>query len=200
MSLNYKWFSTMWGVYIFAGAAGSSMSLLVLVISALRRAGYLQQVVTVEHYHIMGKWMLAFSVFWAYIGFSQYMLIWYANIPEETQYFIARNTESWWALSTILVLGRFFGPFGILLMQSIKKHPHQLCWVAGWIVCMQALDIYIIILPALHGTGVHLSLWDFVPLIGMGATLAFVYLRIVGKTSLFPVRDPRLIESLKLVN
>jgi hypothetical protein len=200
MSLNYKWFSTMWGVYIFAGAAGSSMSLLVLVISALRRAGYLQQVVTTEHYHIMGKWMLAFSVFWAYIGFSQYMLIWYANIPEETQYYIARNTESWWALSTILVLGRFFGPFGILLMQSVKKRPHQLCWVAGWIICMQALDIYIIILPALHGTGVHLSLWDFVPLIGIGATLAFVYLRIVGKTSLFPVRDPRLIESLKLVN
>ena len=200
MSLNYKWFSTMWGVYIFAGAAGSSMSLLVLVITALRRAGYLKDVVTVEHYHIMGKWMLAFSVFWAYIGFSQYMLIWYANIPEETQYFLARTTESWWNLSMLLVVGRFFGPFGILLLQSIKKHPHQLCWVAGWILCMQMLDMYLIILPALHGTGVHLSIWDFVPLIGMGATLAFVYLRIVGKTSLFPVRDPRLIESLKLVN
>ena len=200
MSLNYKWFSTMWGVYIFAGAAGSSMSLLVLVITALRRAGYLKDVVTVEHYHIMGKWMLAFSIFWAYIGFSQYMLIWYANIPEETQYFLARNTESWWNLSMLLVVGRFFGPFAILLLQSIKKHPHQLCWMAGWIVCMQALDMYIIVLPALHGTGVHLSLWDFVPLIGMGATLAFVYLRVVGKTSLFPVRDPRLIESLKLVN
>jgi hypothetical protein len=200
MSLNYKWFSTMWGVYIFAGAAGSSMSLLVLVITALRRAGYLKDVVTVEHYHIMGKWMLAFSVFWAYIGFSQYMLIWYANIPEETQYFLARTTESWWNLSMLLVVGRFFGPFGILLLQSIKKHPHQLCWVAGWIVCMQMLDMYLIILPALHGTGLHLSLWDFVPLIGMGATLTFIYLRIVGKTSLFPVRDPRLIESLKLVN
>src|SRR5205814_5648274 len=74
MSLNYKWFSTMFGVYIFAGTAGSSMSLLVLVITALRRAGYLKEVVTLEHYHIMGKWMLAFSVFWAYIGFSQYML------------------------------------------------------------------------------------------------------------------------------
>src|SRR5207247_79205 len=96
MSLNYHWFSTMWGPYIFAGAAGSSMSLLVLVITALRKAGYLQEVITLEHYHIMGKWMLAFSVFWAYIGFSQYMLIWYANIPEETEYFIRRNTESWW--------------------------------------------------------------------------------------------------------
>src|ERR1700730_16513336 len=200
MSLNYKWFSTMWGVYIFAGAAGSSMSLLVLVITALRNAGYLQDVVTVEHYHIMGKWMLAFSVFWAYIGFSQYMLIWYANMPEETQYFLVRNTESWWWLSLFLVIGRFFGPFAILLLRSIKQHPRQLCVVAAWILCMQMLDMYVIILPALHGTGVHLSIWDFVPLISIGATLAFIYLRIVGKTSVFPVRDPRLIESINLKN
>jgi hypothetical protein len=200
MSLNYRWFSTMFGVYIFAGAAGSSMSLLVLVISALQRAGYLKNVVTLEHYHIMGKWMFAFCVFWAYIGFGQYMLIWYANIPEETQYFLTRNTESWWGLSMLLVIGRFFGPFAILLLQSIKKHPRQLCYVAAWILLMQMLDIYLVVLPALHGTGVHVSLWDFTALIAIGATLAFVYLRIVGKTSLFPVRDPRLVESLKLVN
>jgi hypothetical protein len=200
MSLNYRWFSTMWGVYLFAGAAGSSMSLLVLVISGLRRAGYLREVVTVEHYHIMGKWMLAFCVFWAYIGFGQYMLIWYANIPEETEYFIARNTESWWFLSTLLVFGRFFIPFPILLVRSIKTHTNQICAAAVWLVLMQMLDIYVIVLPALHGTGVHLSVWDLVCPIAIGSSLAFVYLRIVGRSSLFPVRDPRLIESLNLVN
>src|SRR5436853_3964139 len=200
LGLQYRWFSTMFGVYIFAGAAGSSMSLLVLVITALRNAGYLKNVVTMEHYHIMGKWMFAFCVFWAYIGFGQYMLIWYANIPEETQYFLIRNTESWWYVSMLLVFGRFFGPFVILLIRSIKQHPNQLCLVAAWILFMQLLDFYLVVLPALHGTGVHLSLWDVVALIGTGATLAFVYLRIVGKSSLFPVRDPRLIESLKLVN
>jgi len=200
MSLNYKWFSTMWGVYIFAGAAGSSMALLVLVITALRNAGYMQGVVTEEHYHVMGKWMLAFTVFWAYIGFSQYMLIWYANMPEETQYYIVRNTESWWILSLILVVGRFFGPFAVLLLQGIKKQPRRLCLVAAWILCMQALDMYIIVLPVLHGTGVHLSIWDFVPLISIGATLAFVYLRILGRTPVFPVRDPRLIESINYKN
>ena len=200
LGLQYRWFSTMFGVYIFAGAAGSSMSLLVLVITALRNAGYLKNVVTLEHYHIMGKWMFAFCVFWAYIGFGQYMLIWYANMPEETKYFLVRNTESWWFLSMLLVFGRFFGPFVILLLISIKKHPRQLCWVAAWILFMQLIDIYVVVLPALHGTGVHVSVWDFAALIGIGATLAFVYLRIVGKTSLFPVRDPRLVESLKLVN
>src|SRR6266436_191337 len=151
MSLNYRWFSTMFGVYIFAGAAGSSMSLLVLVITALRQAGYLNNVVTLEHYHIMGKWMFAFCVFWAYIGFGQYMLIWYANMPEETKYFLVRNTESWWYLSMLLVFGRFFGPFVILLLRSIKKHPSQLCYIAGWMLFMQLLDMYLVVLPALHG-------------------------------------------------
>src|SRR5436190_21811311 len=199
LGVDYHWFSTMWGVYIFAGAAGSSMSLLVLVTTALRKAGYLQ-VVTLEHYHIMGKWMLAFSVFWAYIGFSQYMLYWYANIPEETQYFLVRNTESWWPLSMLLVIGRFFIAFAILLLQGIKKKPYQLCIVAGWVMFMQALDMYIIVLPSLHGTGVHLSIWDFLCPIAIGCSLAFLYLRLIGKTSTFPVRDPRLIESLRLRN
>jgi hypothetical protein len=201
LGLDYHWFSTMWGVYIFAGAAGSSMSLLVLVITALRNAGYLKDIVTVEHYHIMGKWMLAFCVFWAYIGFSQYMLIWYANMPEETEYFIRRNTESWNSLTLFLVIGRFFVPFALLLLRSPKKKPRQLCLIAGWIVFMQLLDIYIVILPALHSKGLHLSIWDFVSVIAIGATLAFVYLRLLlARTSLFPNRDPRLLESLRTIN
>lgn len=197
---DYKWFSTMWGVYIFAGAAGSSMSLLVLVITALKSAGYLRDTVNLEHYHTMGKWMLAFTVFWAYIGFSQYMLIWYANMPEETQYFIRRNTESWNVLSIVLVVGRFFIGFPLLLLRGPKKQPLKLCIIAGWIMLMQLIDMYIVIMPALHGAGIHVTIWDFVPLLAIGGTLAFCYLRIVGKTSLFPNRDPRLIESLHMVN
>ncbi len=200
MSLNWHWFSTMWGPYIFAGTAGSSMALIILVTAALQKAGYLREVVTIEHYHIMGKWLLAFTVFWAYIGFSQYMLYWYANIPEETQYFLIRNTESWNVLSWFLVVFRFFVPFALLLPRYSKKKLTVLLCIAGWIICMQVLDIYVVVLPALHGTGVHLSILDFLPLIGIGGTLAFFYLRIVGKTSLFPVRDPRLLESLRLTN
>jgi hypothetical protein len=199
-SLNYKWFSTMWGVYIFAGACGSSMATLILVITALRKAGYLKETVTIEHYHIMGKWLLAFTVFWAYIGFSQYMLIWYANIPEETEYFILRNTESWNVMSIFLMIGRFWLPFGFLLLRATKKKIPTLCMVAGWIVFMQFVDIYIVVLPELHRTGVHVSILDFLPVIGIGATLAFIFLRVVTKSSLFPVRDPRLMESLRIVN
>ncbi len=100
----------------------------------------------------------------------------------------------------LLVIGRFFIAFPILLMRSIKKDPHQLSIVAGWILCMQMLDIYLIVLPALHGTGFHPSIWDLLSVVAIGATLGFVYLRMVPRTSLFPVRDPRLIESLTTVN
>lgn len=200
MGLDYKWFSTMWGVYVFAGAAGSAMSLLVLLVTALRSKGYFQNIVTMEHYHIMGKLMLAFCVFWAYIGFSQYLLIWYSNIPEETSYFIRRNIGSWYYWSTFLVIGRFFLPFPILLMQGVKKKPGLLCWVAAWILFMQMVDIYVIVMPMLHTHGFAPHPLDLLALLAIGSLLAFVFIKLLEKNSLFPVRDPRLPQSLKLTN
>jgi len=199
MGLDYKWGSTMWGVYIFAGAAGSSMSLLVLLTTWLRNKGYLKGV-TVEHYHVMGKLMLAFCIFWAYIGFSQYMLIWYANIPEETEYFIRRNIASWHTLSTLLVVGRFFLPFPLLLLQWTKKTMRMICSVAGWMLVMQYLDLYVIIMPMLHKTGFSPSVLDLFTLMGIGGTLGALFLWMLPKTNLFPLKDPRLPESLRLSN
>jgi len=198
MGLDYHWFSTMWGVYIFAGAAGSSMSLLVLIVTALKSNGYLK-VVNDEHYHIMGKFMLAFTIFWAYIGFSQYMLIWYANIPEETAYFRLRNTESWWYFSQFLVVGRFFLPFPVLLFQFIKK-TKLINYVAGWVLLMQLLDMYVIVLPELHRTGFSPSIFDLTSLVGIGGILGWLFFKHLGQSFLFPTRDPRLLGSLKLTN
>ena len=200
MGLDYHWFSTMWGVYIFAGAAGSSMSLLVLLITALKSKGYLKAVNN-EHYHIMGKFMLAFTIFWAYIGFSQYMLIWYANIPEETIYFRIRNTETWWYFSQFLVIGRFFLPFPVLLMQMTKKTKY-INYVAVWILLMQLLDVFVIVLPALHPQGVRFSdvFFSACSLVGIGGILGWVFLKNIGKSNLFPMRDPRLLGSIKLTN
>lgn len=199
MGLDYHWFSTMWGVYVFAGAAGSSMALLVLVVSALRRAGYLQAV-NLEHYHVMGKFLLAFTVFWAYIGYSQYMLIWYANIPEETIYFKIRNTESWHILSTLLVVGRFFLPFPFLLFQGTKKKVGVLCGISVWILMMQLLDIYVIVLPSLHQTGLSVSIYDFSCLISLVGAGVFVFFRKLASANVFPNRDPRLAGSVNLSN
>jgi cytochrome bd-type quinol oxidase subunit 2 len=128
------------------------------------------------------------------------MLIWYANMPEETEWFIRRNTESWNSLNLFLVIGRFFVPFALLLIRAPKRNARKLCLIAGWIVFMQLVDIYIVVLPMLYPAGLHITIWDFPPLIGMGATLAFFYLRILARTSLFPNRDPRLLESLRTTN
>ena len=201
MGLDYHWSSTMWGVYLFAGAAGSSMSLLVLIITGLKSKGYLK-VVNEEHYHMMGKWLLAFTIFWAYIGFDQYMLIWYAKIPEETIYFIVRTTGNWWYLSFGLVLFRFFLPFPILLTQWIKKTPQYLKYMAMWILFMELVDVFVIVLPFLHkgGFGFMDVLCSVFPLLGIGGILGWLFFRNLTANYLFPTKDPRLAGSLKLAN
>ena len=200
MSVNFHWYSTMWGVYLFAGSAWSSMALLIVVVRWLQSLGYLKGVVSTEHYHIMGKLLLSFTVFWAYIGFSQFFLIWYANIPEETEYFLIRNTESWNTLSILLVIGHFFVTFALLLPRAAKTNPKRLAWIACWVLFMHLFDLYIIVLPFLHPAGFAPNPLDLLALGAIGAPLAFLFIQALGRHSLFPVHDPRLPESLRLVN
>lgn len=198
MGLDFKWVSTMWGVYIFAGSALSSLCVLLLIVTALRSAGYLEGIVSERHYALMGQLMTAFTVFWAYIGFDQYMLIWYANIPEETVYFLRRNTESWCTLNIILVLGHFLVPFLLLLFRNPKRRPAYLCGVACWILLMHLLDVYIIVLPMLHPAGVSPSILDLLSLVAIGSALAAVFLKRLGDVPLWPLRDPRLKDSINI--
>ncbi len=200
MALDYTWFSTMWGPYIFAGSALSAMAVLILFITWLKSLGYLQGVVSMEHYHIMGKLLFAFTVFWAYVSFSQYMLIWYANIPEETSYFLRRNTGSWNLMNIILVIGHFFLPFVFLIRRRMKTNATLLCVGAVWLLIMHMLDLYIIVLPVLHAAGFAPHVLDVTSFLAIGGLLAFLFLSSVGKVSLFAARDPRIIESLKCSN
>ena len=206
MSLDYLWFSTMWGVYIFAGCAWSSMALMFLILTYVRSLGYLQKVVSMEHYHLMGKLLFAFTVFWAYIAFSQYFLIWYANIPEETRFYFIRNTGSWRDLSIFLVIGHFVAPFVLLLSQPRKKNPLVICAIAVWVILMHLVDIYWNVIPERGpslGAGVVVDgAWvgDVVALCAVVGTLGYIYLRSLGKNSLYATRDPRLIESINVKN
>ena len=209
MALDYSWFSTMWGVYLFAGAALNSMGVLILILTALRRTGHLEKVVTKEHYHIMGKLMHAFVVFWAYIAFSQYFLIWYANITEETKFFLTRNTGFWNAYTImLLVVGHFFIPFIVLLIRAHKTTTWIICSVAVWNLIMHFFDIYWIIIaeraPSLtKGASNWLpGMWifDLLAFVGVGGIFVFFLTRALGSASLYPCRDPRLDESLNLTN
>lgn len=206
VGLDYNWFSTMWGVYIFAGCAWASMALTILVVTWLRGLGYMNKVVTDEHYHLMGKLLFAFTVFWAYIAFSQYFLIWYANITEETRFYLTRNTEAWRGVSIFIVVGHFVGPFLLLLSQPRKKNPVVVSLVCIWILFMHLVDIYWNVIPE-RGPSLGQGVWvpgawvqDVAALCAVFGTMGFLYLRGLSKYSLYPWRDPRLIESVNVVN
>ncbi len=212
MGLDYTWFSTMWGVYLFAGSALNSMGLLILLVTCLRRAGYLKNVVTVEHYHLMGKLMLAFVIFWAYIAFSQFFLIWYANITEETKFFLTRNSGFWNTYTiAFLVIGHFFVPFTVLLVQKVKKLPLVISGVAIWNLLMHAFDLYWIIIPergpSLTAASGEMAItipgawvYDIIAFVSVAGIFGFFLLKQLASASLFPCRDPRLDESLNVVN
>ena len=204
MAINPHWYSTMWGVYLFAGSAWSSMALLIVVAFRLQQAGYLQGIVTLEHYHIMGKLLLSFTVFWAYIAFDQYFLYWYGNIPEEVEYFVRRNTENWNYLSIALVALHFFLPFLLLLPRVTKRTPAYLARIATFALCVQLLDIYIIVIAAApseeRGATLLTFVFALVSLVAIAAPLTLLFLRNLGRHALYPLRDPRIVKSLKLVN
>ncbi len=209
MALDYAWFSTMWGVYLFAGSALNSMAFLIILLTLLRRQGYLKQVVTEEHYHLMGKLLLAFTIFWAYIAFSQFFLIWYANITEETKFYLTRNTAYWNTHAILfLVIGHFFLPFGILLIQGLKKKPVILSAVAVWSLVMHFCDIYWIIIPErgpslTAGQDMILAgniFTDLLAWVAVAGIFGFAVMHFLGKGSLYPCRDPRLDESLNVMN
>lgn len=203
MGLDFHWFSTMWGVYVFANAAGASMALLIIIITLLRSMGYLKEVISLEHYYLMGKLLFAFTVFWAYIAFSQYMLIWYANIPEETIFFRNRSQGAWWWYAVILFTPcKFVIPFVLLLTQWAKKSPKFLCLIAGWILLMFTLEMYWLIMPQFPTirTSIMPSLLDFLSFAAVFGILGALFLRSLGKYNLFPLFDPRLKESVTVKN
>jgi hypothetical protein len=138
MSLDPHWYSTIFGVYYFAGSVVGFFALLALVVYLLQRAGRLTRAITIEHYHDLGKLIFAFVVFWAYIAFSQYLLIWYANIPEETVWYLRRQSGSWAAVSLVLLFAHFVVPFVALLSRVSKRRKSLLAAVA---VCTGSTSI-----------------------------------------------------------
>lgn len=213
--MDYTWFSTMYGVYIFAGCAINSMAVIIITVYLLRKNGYLKHVVSQEHFHIMGKLLFAFTVFWAYVTFSQYFLIWYANITEETKYFIIRNTAGWNIASIALVILHFVLPFVVLLQQWLKKKPYLLSAVAIYMLLVHVLDLYLIVIPERgislgnidHKTFGDIAvtipnawLGDILAFVTIGAGFLFFFLRALGQHALYPHRDPRILESANLSN
>ena len=201
MSLDPHWFSTIFGVYIFAGAFSSAIALITLTAILLqRRGGVLKRTVTVEHYHDLGKWMFAFTVFWAYIAFSQYMLIWYGGIPEETVFYRHRLEHGWQWHSAALLLLHFILPFFILLPRATKRTVPLLGVMAVWFLVMQWFDLYWIAMPVHLEDHAAFHFVDFTAWLGLFGLFISLFMWRLSRHSLVPARDPYLEASLRFEN
>ncbi len=200
MSVDPHWFSTIFGVYYFAGAVVVTMATLAVLAAYLQWQGRLRDIVTPEHYHDLGKLLFGFIVFWAYIAFSQYMLYWYGNIPEETGWYLLRQSEGWVGLSLALLFGHFIIPFLALISRYPKRRPRLLVLASLWMIVMHWLDLYYLVGPAFTPDGVSLGLIDLSCFVGMGGLFFFVIALRLRKRALVPIGDPRLAESLAFEN
>ena len=237
MSLDPHWFSTIFGICYFAGGFMAFLAFAILMAQWLGKHGYLKEVINTEHYHDLGKLLFAFMVFWTYVNFSQYMLIWYANLPEETSFYYYRKEGGWSAVGTILIFGHFLIPFAFLMSRHIKRNPVTLAIGAIFLLVIHWIDMQYLILPnaahAKHGHGgdhaaehadaahqamtsggglfghfghnmgvwLHgLTLFDLLCFIGMLSFVAGLTLMGVRKNNLVPMRDPRLLETLRFQN
>ncbi|PKK83136.1 MAG: hypothetical protein CVT49_10020 [candidate division Zixibacteria bacterium HGW-Zixibacteria-1] len=200
MSLDAHWYSTIFGVYIFSGALLAMLSFITFVILRLKSRGILEGSITGEHYHDLGKLIFAFTIFWGYMAFSQYFLIWYGNIPEETIWFLHRWTGTWKTVSLILVFGHFIIPFFILFPQTPKRNPTLLKIITIWILIMHWVDIYWIVMPNLHQHGLHLSWMDLTAMMGIGGIFLWLFWKRMTANPIVPVGDPNLESSIKFIS
>ncbi|MDA0667605.1 MAG: hypothetical protein O3A95_06350 [Planctomycetota bacterium] len=204
MSLDETWFSTIFGVYIFAGAFLSSVAWMVIQAKFCQKNGLLTEVIHDEHYHDLGKWMFAFTFFWGYIAFSQFMLIWYANLPEETAFYGARLTEGWSAWTWALLVFHLIIPFGGLLSRHVKRNTNILLGWAYYLLIMQFIDLYWIVMPNYHRSEVGFEnpfgIMEVSLVMGMFGVLVYGNARRAGKQALLPVGDPLLAKSLRFRN
>jgi hypothetical protein len=200
MSLDPRWYSTIFGVYYFAGSVVGMYALITILVFGLQRSGFLRSAITVEHYHDLGKLLFGFVIFWAYIGFSQYMLIWYANIPEETEWLARRQMNGWGWVGLVLVFGHFLVPFVALLSRTPKRRPRLLAAAAVWMLAMHWIDIFWMVAPAGSPTRPLPHLVDLTLLVALGSWLLAAAAFVVRRRSLVPERDPRLSESLTFEN
>jgi hypothetical protein len=212
-SLEYHWFSTMYGVWFFAACIRAALSSILILSVILATKGYLKGILKQAHRYDIGCMMLAFTVFWAYISFSQYFLIYSANIPEETFWYNMREmnfdgtTNSWWWVSMGLIFGHFLTPFLCLLWYKTKVVVWRTVAISTWILAFHILDLYWNIVPGKivdpdsDGAGFlvrqfSITPYDIAALVGIGGICIFAMCRSMKKAEPIPVRDPNILISI----
>jgi hypothetical protein len=201
MSLEPKWFSTIFGVYYFAGSVLAALSLVTYFVVSLAERGYLSKYINEDHYYNFGALLFAFTNFWAYIAFSQFMLIWYANIPDETLWYMTRSSNSWFLVSIGLIFVRFAIPYMALVTKPSKSNPKRLKIIALWIFAAHFYDLYWVVIPQytkMTASNTPVFSWFelAVPIVVVG--LVIVVFSLLGKNrNLMPIGDPKFKKGLE---
>jgi hypothetical protein len=206
MSLDPSWSSTIFGVYYFADCVLCIFSSIVLIAIFLQCKGFLKESITVEHFHDLGKFMFGFVFFWGYIAFSQYMLQWYGNMPDETQWYFRRGATTaagtanqWSVVTLILLFGHLLIPFPGLLSRHVKRTRGTLAFWAVWILIFAWVDIFWLVMPE-YSAQVHIGFIDLAAFLGIGGVFVSIVLRKAASASLRPLHDPRLADSIAFEN
>jgi len=196
MSLLPSWYSTIFGIYTFAGMFQSTMALMAIIIVWLKKSKWVSGYITVEHQHDIGKFLKAFTIFWAYIAFSQFMLIWYANIPEETEFYLMRSHSGWLAVSLALLIFRFWVPFLALLPRDAKRNDMNLVAVSVLVLVMQYVDLYWLVYPNFFDGAPQFGFMEISIFLGFSGLFLVALTGFMSKYNLVAVKDPRLHEAL----
>jgi hypothetical protein len=199
MGLEWHWSSSLFGAYNFGLCVQAGMAAGIVLVAIFRSAGFLSAMNT-EHFYLMGKLLFGFTILWAYFAFGQYLLIWYANIPEESILYDHHNHGGWMYLCFVIVVGKFMFPVIYLLAQDVKKSLCSLTRIAIWILIMHGVELYWFIMPYAHPSTILPNWQDVVSFVTVGSILGFAYIRIASHASLFPTRDPRMVECLTITN
>ena len=197
MSLNPHWFSTMFGLLYVAGSGLSSMSFMIAILVLLSYYRPMSEVLTPKHLHDVGKLLLANVMVWAYFSFSQFLIIWAGNLPEEIPYYVARLKGGWEYVALALVFGHFALPFALLLSRDLKRNFKLLSGIAIFILCMRVIDIYWQVMPDATGGALTVSWQDLAALLGIGGIWLSYFLIQLEKRPLMPVNAAALAETLE---
>ena len=190
MSLQPEWFSTIFGILFMGGQGLSAMAFVIAVIVLLASRKPMSEVIQPSHLHDLGKLMLAFLMLWAYFAFSQFLIIWSGNLPEEIPWYVRRLQSSWKYVGLTLVLIHFALPFVLLLSRDLKRHSRRLVIVASLVIVMRFVDSIWMIVPEVRSGGFAIHWMDVAMAFGIGGIWLSVFLQQLGNRPLLPMRDP----------
>ncbi len=195
MSLSPHWASTIYGFIFIAGQLISSMSLMIAIVVLLARTGPLSGVLQPRHIHDLGKLLLAFVMLWAYFQFSQLLIIWSGNQPEEITFYYSRLHSQWGVVAVIVLIFHFFVPFFLLLSRDLKRNPRLLPGVAIWLIFMRLVDLYWYTRPQFTPSALP-TIWDLGAALALGGLWFFFFAGQLKQLPVLPVGDPKLAEAI----